>query len=548
MLNQTIQEIAINPTETPDFINQLNYLDLIRLLKLPNLSEWFLEQALQRNEGQIWFLVSRHPNITDRIKAKLIATKNGRFCLYFAQQKNLSNSLIFQLAQVEVESFYLRKNIRLAIINNPSTKLDIIENLAQDINYTVRTTARRAIASHPQTSLSVIETLAFDAESIVKKAIALRHDLPIELIRKMAKNHQIACKGFLVRNSYFDRDLLDKLAQDFHPRVQQLVALHPNTSEETLARIAENPAIGVFVLQNPNLTAEIFEELASSNNPKLHLALAQHPRTSKENLADIATKSEDAATLIAVAENNQIDKKTKSKVLSWLASFSSRSVRQYVAKNPCTPDSILWNWGTNKKCYKLHPFIAKNPASPTILLDYLAHNFFSPEVWKGLVLNPNTSEDTFSYLCFKEKKQRIVNGRKVVSIAKEHKIPLHILKKLIRIKDYSAKSAWFLVDLKDEQQEVTFETIDQLIKIDKRYYYEGDRTYGIYLIQNCNLPLATVEFLLEQIAQSKKVDKRKFVARHSKTPISVLRTLVQDKDRSVRDAATFRLQKKSMLT
>ncbi len=555
MLDENLRAIAVNPIKLPGFINQLDYMDLLHLLKVPNLSEWFLEQALQHREGRVRFFISQHPNITDKVKAKLIATGDGESCLYFARQKNLSDSLISQLASVEIRGLYLslsreiKKKIRFAIANNPNTKLDILQQLAGDIEYTVRITAKCKIASHPQTSLSIIEQLAFDAEPSIKKAVASRHDLPIELIKEMAKDCQIARKGFLIRNLSFNGYLLDTLAQDSHPKVQQLVALHPNTSEETLISLACNHAIASLVLQNPNLTAEIFEQLASSNNSKLYFALAQHSWTSRETLANIAAKSDDAATLIAIVENNQAGKKTKREILTRLAIFSSRSVRRYVAKNPCTPENILWRWGTSQRYYKLHPFIAKNPSSSTMLLDYLAHKFFSQKVWEGLITNPNTSVDTFNYLCSKERKQKIVNGRKVIAIAKEHKIPSHILKKLIRAKLYSAtRRAWFALDLDDEQQEVAFEIIDKLIKAYRAYcrgfYYNRDRSYDIYLIQKCDLPLATVEFLLEQIAQSRQADKRKFAARHPKTPISVLETLIEDEDRGVRDAAIFRLQQR----
>ena len=98
MLDKNIQEKAVNPIEIPGFVNQLDYFDLLRLLKITNLSKWFLEQALEHREGRVWFFIARHPNITDRIKAKLIATGDGDSCLYFARQKDLSDSIISQLA------------------------------------------------------------------------------------------------------------------------------------------------------------------------------------------------------------------------------------------------------------------------------------------------------------------------------------------------------------------------------------------------------------------------------------------------------------------
>ncbi len=179
MLNKNLQEKATNPIEISGFIRQLDYQDLLRLLKVPNLPEWFLEQALQHREGRVWFLISRHPNITDKIKSKLIATQNGDICLYFAQQKNLSDSLICQLAQVEVNDCSsrnraIRKKIRIAISKKNNIKLEILQQLAEDIEYTVKISAKCRIASHPETSLSVIEQLAFDAEPSIKKTVASR--------------------------------------------------------------------------------------------------------------------------------------------------------------------------------------------------------------------------------------------------------------------------------------------------------------------------------------------------------------------------------------
>ena len=77
---------------------------------------------------------------------------------------------------------------------------------------------------------------------------------------------------------------------------------------------------------------------------------------------------------------------------------------------------------------------------------------------------------------------------------------------------------------------------DRLLKCDTYYCYRN-RIQHIYpyLIQKSDLPLTTMEFLLEELAQSPKADKRKFAARHPKTPIAVLETLVKDEDRGVID-------------
>lgn len=100
------------------------------------------------------------------------------------------------------------------------------------------------------------------------------------------------------------------------------------------------------------------------------------------------------------------------------------------------------------------------------------------------------------------------------------------------------------IDTEDENN-INFKLIDKLFKSGIYYRYKNKiRNIYIYLIQKCDLPLATVEFLLEQIAQSRKADRRKFAARHPETPTSVLEILVEDEDRRVQEAAIFRLQQK----
>lgn len=530
--------VDLLPLENPDFIRGVPYFELLRLLQCPQIPLWFLTAASGRTDGRVLCAVASHPQATEEILSKLIATQNSSVCLQLALRDNLSSDLLRQLTKVKAKGYYSReltKKIRLAILQHPNNDLDILQQLASDIEYTVRIAARCAIASHPQTNMATIKKLAFDAEPSVKKAVAYRQDLPIELVREMAKDRQIASKGFLLRNSYISSDLLGTLAEDSDLRVQHFVALHPNTDIDTLTKLADNPDVASFVLQSPNLTAKIFEQLLD-NNPKLNLALAKHARTRARTLEQIAARSEDVETLIAVVENRKIALLVKNRILSKLAKFPSLSVRQYVAQHRNTPHNILWLWVTSQRYYKLHPFIAKNTNAPAMLLDYLARKFYSRKVGKSLQKNPNTSEATFEHLYSKKRRKILLNERKLVAIAAQNDIDKAIAQKLIIDNYYELR--YFLNPLYIDKGRslITKDTIFQIIKDCSRY--------DIYLIQKGNLPLETVEFLLKQIAKSYKVGKRKFAARHPKTPTSALEKLAEDSDYGVKEAAMFRLKRR----
>jgi hypothetical protein len=263
--------------------------------------------------------------------------------------------------------------------------------------YQIEVHNREILAKNTNTKIEILKQLAFDAEPKVKKAVALRSDLPIDLIEMMAEDRQIIAKKFLLRNKSFSESLLTTLAQSSKPKVLQMVSLHPNTPISLLEKLATVPSAKSLVAQNPNVTIEVLEQLAESNDKEVQLALAKNHKINLDILTKLAFKTKDYALLIPIVENRNTQKKAKIKILEQLSQISNFAIRKYVAENLYTPQNILMNWAKSQTFYKLHPYIAKNPNTSIATLDILAKKFGSRRVGFGLAQNPNTPTYILEY-------------------------------------------------------------------------------------------------------------------------------------------------------
>ena len=432
--------------------------------------------------------------------------------------------------------------IRLAMNKDKNTPLKVLEKLASDPNYNVRIAAREAIAQHPNTSLEVLEELAFDAEPKIKKAVALRSNLPITLIAKMATDRQIIAKKFLLRNRLFSENLLSILAQSSETKVLQMVALHPNTPISLLEKLATVPSAKSCVAQNPNVTTEILDQLAESDDKEVQLYVVKNHKITSRILTKLSFKSKGHKILIPIVEDANTPDKIKSKILEQLSKYSNFSIRKYVAKNKHTPQKILINWARSKSFHKLHPWIAENPSTPVIYLDKFSKRVDSTNILVGVAKNQNTPTLVLEYLSKKYKhghykkyhngyyfqidyqNQEILNA-----IAQNDNTPDCILKKLAKYYQYK-------------------KSIAQNLRASEETLNKASRFVGteIYLLNHPNSSVTLIEEILSRKAVSLYVCDRKFVARHPKTPTPILEKLTQDQNIGVRDAAKYRLDQRNL--
>ena len=482
--------------EDSNCVSKQSFSTIIRLLEENAVPKWFLLEATKFKYERVLLAVAKNTQIDDEVIEKLIATQNKRIQLHLIQHPNISSQLLQKLSE-----------------NKTS-------------NYRYRIAIRQTIAKHPDTPLVVLGKLAFDSELKVKKAVASRHNLPLNLVAKMATDRQIIAKKFLLRNKYLSAELLSDLARFQEPKVLQMVALHPQTPYKVLRELASIEEARYYVAQNPRIDREIIEILVKFNLPKVYLALARNHQTPPDILADLALQLSDPDILIAIAENNNASADTKRKILEKLLGCSGHSVISYVARNPYTPESILISWSASKYYQKFYADLAQNPSTPSIILDRFARKKLNYKIALGLAKNPNTSGEIIEHLY-----KRYGRGwgssysRKLDrAIASNRNALSKILEKVRYGNDfYLAKNP---------------NTSEKTLISISRYYSQ----YDFILLQHPNLPIITLENILNRKAKSFDVGDRKFVARYPQTPISLLEILAQDKDAGVRKAAQYRLE------
>ena len=497
------QEFLNNPVlpflslENPNYVLE-QFLSLLALLKQHTVPKWILLEATKHKDDRVLMAVAKNSQIDDEVIEKLIATQSYKVQLHLIQHCNILGKLLKELSENKIS------------------------------NYRYRTTIRQAVAKHSDTPSEVLGKLAFDSESKVKKAVASRCDLSVDLIAKIAADRQIIAKKFLLRNKSFSAEMLSTLARYKEPKVLQMVALHPQTPLEVLKELATVKEASYFVAQNSRINREIIESLIKTNQTKVYFSLAKNHQTPPDILSNLALKLSDIDTLIAIAENKNSSEDTKRKIIEKLLSCSRYSVLKYIARSPYTSDNILISWSSLKYYREIYPDLAQNPKTPPIVLDKLARKNLNYKIAMGLVKNPKTSREIIEYL-YKKRHQYSYDYSYLhkldIAIARNHNTPGNILEKI----SYG-KCNFYLAQNPNTSEKT-------LIDISK-YYSQ----YDYILLERPNISLIALENILNRRSKSFYASDRKFVARHSQTSISILKTLTQDKDYKVRNIAEYRLK------
>jgi hypothetical protein len=130
---------------------------------------------------------------------------------------------------------------------------------------------------------------------------------------------------------------LERLARG-GPYMRHLAARHPNTSPETLARLAADPDtfIRVRIARNPSTPPEILNVFARSETEALRIAVARNPATPGDLLALLMT---DAAGRVRAACVRH--PRTMPDQLKAMAYDADEEARIAVARHPNTPPDVL---------------------------------------------------------------------------------------------------------------------------------------------------------------------------------------------------------------
>ena len=168
------------------------------------------------------------------------------------------------------EHFRIRENVA----NNPNTPEKVLRNLGSDEAFQVRA----QIAGNPKTPEDVLEKLSNEKESYILGNLSRNPSATPKILKNVAIN---------TKESY----ILDDLSKHSDMQVRMEVAHNPNTSTETLAKLAGDKERQVRwdVAENHNTSTKTLDKIVSETNDSDILeGVAGNPNTSTETLKKLS--------------------------------------------------------------------------------------------------------------------------------------------------------------------------------------------------------------------------------------------------------------------
>lgn len=416
-----------------------------------------------------------------------------------ARREDPTEDIVAALSQDPEET------VRSAIAANPRTPPALLRRLAVDEENNVRYEVWRN-PSAPQAELSLLlragskeldyftepqgaltpeeqETL-FAWGPYARLLLARHPQTPPEMLARLLPEEEAA--RLAAGNPNAPPEMLEKLAQHPNQEVRWQIALNPNAPEEMLARLACDPRAGVrqCTARHPKLTATLFPRLASDPCVEVRQGIALNPSAPLEVLEGLASDPE-APVRLSLAARSELPPS----VLFLLLGDEEREVRQKAAKHPNAPPemrTLFSRAGASPDfSHKIAPDRTLDPES----LFLLSHS--GPFAQSLAAIHPNTP--AFVRLALSESEDLYVRGW----VAKSPFSPAWLLEKLSL----------------DANEEIRF-----------------------WVADNPRCPPS----VLARLSQDRCPGVRKAVAAHPKTPQTIAQRLSQDPSLFVRYGCSLR--------
>jgi hypothetical protein len=394
--------------------------------------------------------------------------------LVLAAAENMPSDVLHQLATDSA------LEVRQAVAGNPNTPIETLFNLGKEFP--------DEITANPIFS---IQLLAEPESHFVQLSLARSSKTSENILNKLSNipNEEILCA--VAQNLATPTTILEKLVRHtpkfYHrddsdgseyKRLFSIIAKHPNTSVESLTRLAaltylnissalaENPNTPLCLLnefaiwrnlethrallRNPKLPVSILEILAAEDNQEIRLAVKVHPNVSQ--------------TAIDICDFVEGKPETPVYILEKLASDRSYNIKSLVARHRDTPVLVLQKMLADyepKTFYNLSQdyrwFIINNPNLPAETLAELTEKLFTElnsikshqsrrfrydlqEDFNCLTLaflaiarHPHTSPENLHYLTKLDRKSRLDVDKILKAIAANHNTYPQTLIKIGRI-------------------------------------------------------------------------------------------------------------------
>ncbi len=234
------------------------------------------------------------------------------------------------------------------------------------------------------------------------QALVLTHspELNGNILALLARNTDLSIRAAVARHPRAPAKVLAKLVENVpDPAIRRAVASNPHISVKLLRRLAgdDDAAVRLAVAHHPHLTLELLETLALDAEPAVRAAVARHPRLSLEIYHFLAEDAEPRVRA-ALARNVHAPLET----LLALAQDTSLEVRVALARNPRLPPevfSLLFQGRSvqgeefvlflQRENAPVRASLAGNPRLPMPLLEQIAADP-DPAIRYALAANPRT--------------------------------------------------------------------------------------------------------------------------------------------------------------
>jgi hypothetical protein len=247
----------------------------------------------------------------------------------------------------------LNQIVRCGIAMNPSTPINYLYALSNDTFYK---NVRSFVAVNANLNIEIIQRLALDESSIVRSRIAMNSNTPVEILRLLSGDKNENVRHAVAFNLKTPSDVLKSLSEDTKAMVREGVAMNSSTPDEILNLIERDEFFFHGIARNMTTTNDVLIDLAKHANSKVRQGVVGNMRT------PIATLCE-------------------------LAQDTNPNVRGEVASNSRTPVTVLEELAQDQNP-RILGRIAGNPNAPLTLLDRIAKNKY-PEVREVVSRNPS---------------------------------------------------------------------------------------------------------------------------------------------------------------
>lgn len=395
----------------------------------------------------------------------------------------------------------------------------------------------------------------------------------IEDIRQQAQNENTA------------PERLAELARSEDKKIRQYVAVNPNTPVEILEKLSqefpdeiiENPLFNLLLLENPS-------------SQFVRLSLARSSITSGETLGKLADLNQiiiqDIEIIYAIAEHSNTPIIILEKLLNWRPNFYfyygsgisystiTDRITYCIANNQNTPPHLLKQIAVARSKY-IHSHIPNNKIYPQTIEKIRKSIDF--QILKAIADHQNTSADILEYLAGENCPiihQSICQHRNASRLAidiikfRQGKLrrPLYILE--ILAKDCRAEVRQLvashpntpikIIELlaKDEKLQVLLAIIqksniptfilEELAKRSNKQIHKAilkhpnisSKAKEIVKLMRSRSPVKISDYILEELAQDERVLVRKRVVKNELTPSFILKKLLNDSNKYIREKAT----------